>query len=165
MNSEDRNKLKQEHDRALLKSVDYLAVKELNVANKLYAPRFHSQHEGYALLLEEIEEATAALDQVHSLATEIIWPSYIKRNRDIPSTLIKDLEGEALHAVQECIQVLAMAKKWRASFLAVPEEKASRKIQDDGPTLTAISCEADIPHDLPPQIKKAMKDLLASLAD
>jgi hypothetical protein len=71
-----------EHERAVEQSVEAIAddvVKELQRAMQKF-PKFHSAHEGYAILKEEIEEA---------------WDA-IKKN---------DLD----HARVEMIQVAAMA--------------------------------------------------------
>jgi hypothetical protein len=83
---------------------------ELEKANQKY-PLFASAHEGYAVLLEEFEEA---IDEIEDLKTEMEYTwRRIKGNRGIEEEKIYNF---AIAAAAELIQVAAMAKKYEMSI-------------------------------------------------
>ena len=87
-----------------------LVDKELAAANKRF-PQFHSQHEGYAVILEEAEETKAAADDfMFDLGN--MWVCI--KNNDSKNTNAACrfcLEG-AIKTACEAIQVAAMCKKF-----------------------------------------------------
>lgn len=88
--------------------VQALFDKELKKANE-NNPQFHSAHEGYAVLLEEVEEAKEALDDLDCY-TGCIWDC-VKNG----GCLRDDLEWTKKYAsslVREAIQVGAMCDKF-----------------------------------------------------
>lgn len=88
-----------------------LVDKELAAANERF-PQFHSQHEGWAVILEEVNELSAETALVEKTANEL-W-EHIKSNK--PSGVIEydaDWVGRyAINAACEAIQVAAMCKKF-----------------------------------------------------
>ena len=85
---------------------------ELREANKKHPP-FHSMHEGYAVLLEEVEETEEALKSVKDYL-ELVW-HYIRWNKpEASQQLAEKLEAKAIHLAAEAIQVAAMARKFQA---------------------------------------------------
>lgn len=90
------------------KEVQALFDKELKKANK-NNPQFHSAHEGYAVLLEEVEEAKEELSNL-DFYTERIWS--IVKNGDCPKVSLKSAKIFASSLVQEAIQVGAMCDKF-----------------------------------------------------
>lgn len=84
---------------------------ELAAANERF-PQFHSQHEGWAVILEEVNELSAETELVEKTANEL-W-EHIKSNK--PSGVIEydaDWVGRyAINAACEAIQVAAMCKKF-----------------------------------------------------
>lgn len=89
-----------------------LVGEELAAANAIYPP-FASMHEGYAVLLEEVEEAK---DELETLERRLgrLW-AFCKRNRaDLAKDTIFGIEGDAIHLAAEAIQVAAMARKFQA---------------------------------------------------
>ena len=87
-----------------------LVVEELVAAN-LVNPPFHSTHEGYAVLKEEIEEAKDALDEV-TVCHQMMW-EHIKRDHLKAYEYADKVEKYAVRLAAEAIQVAAMAQKFK----------------------------------------------------
>lgn len=95
---------------AVKEDVKLLVQKELESANKKF-PMFYSDHEGYAVLKEEVEEAEEDLirtkDQVASL-----W-RFTKKNLNKPKELAAEsIKESAIELAVEAVQVAAMAQKF-----------------------------------------------------
>ena len=89
-----------------------LVGEELEAANAIYPP-FRSTHEGYAVLLEEVEEVKEALDFV-DFDRGLLW-EYIRQDaHDKAMRNAQDIEKQAVHLAAEAIQVAAMARKFQA---------------------------------------------------
>ena len=88
--------------------VEKLVQKELESANQRF-PMFRSDHEGAAVILEEIEETKSSLLTVE-LAFTHLWRKIKKDISDID--LVKGLKFEAISLACEAIQVAAMAQKF-----------------------------------------------------
>jgi len=88
-----------------------LVKTELREANRKNPP-FHSLHEGYAVLLEEIDETKEALDFL-DFDRGLLW-EYIKQD-DMAQAMkqAKAIERQAVHLAAEAIQVAAMAEKFQ----------------------------------------------------
>lgn len=95
---------------AVKQDVEKLVQKELESANRKF-PMFHSDHEGYAVLKEEVEEAEIDLMQIKD-ELSCLW-KFTKSNLDKPkqnsAVLIKQ---KAEELAVEAIQVAAMAQKF-----------------------------------------------------
>ncbi len=85
--------------------------RELSVSMEKF-PLFNSAHEGYAVILEEIEEAQQELGHI-KIRLEVAWNA-IKNNQDATST-IEDAGYISKLLACEAIQVAAMAKKFEES--------------------------------------------------
>lgn len=83
---------------------------ELEAANRENPP-FHSAHEGYAVILEEVDEAQAELEALLSWV-RALWKD-IKRNMGKTRSLIAGIEYRAVRLAAEALQVAAMARKFR----------------------------------------------------
>ena len=85
---------------------------ELREANRNNPP-FHSLHEGYAVLKEEVEETEEALVVAKDYLASL-WRN--TRIDDAPCAKIaaEYLEHRAIHMAAEAIQVAAMARKFQA---------------------------------------------------
>lgn len=72
---------------------------------------FSSNHEAYAVLKEEVEEASEELDGVKS-ALNIYW-HLIRTNasKDSMQLCIKNLNNKVFSAIKELIQVIAVCHK------------------------------------------------------
>lgn len=95
--------------------VEKLVAKELDLANE-NNPAFHSPHEGYGVLLEEVEELQ---DEVKTVTQEVAtWWSVVKHNDvSINDFILDGIEKYAVNAACEAVQVAAMCRKYRESLL------------------------------------------------
>lgn len=93
-------------DVSKIKSLIYT---ELYEASKVH-PMFSSDHEAYAVLLEEVEEAQAELDRIKSDMSSL-WQAVKNDRYSDTMEIVKDIEKKAISAIQETIQVAAMARK------------------------------------------------------
>ena len=73
---------------------------------------FHSQHEAYAVTLEEVEEAKAEMEELTDALDEY-WSTVRCNHSALALALIKDIENTGYRLACEAIQVAAMAKKTR----------------------------------------------------
>ncbi len=85
-----------------------LVDKELAAANERF-PQFHSAHEGYAVIQEEVDELKEATDKVIGRMVSL-W-SRVKYGND-PERLLQMISEDAVNAACEAIQVAAMCKKF-----------------------------------------------------
>lgn len=85
-----------------------LVDKELAAANKRF-PQFHSRHEGYAVILEEMEELKEEVEKADSYLA-FAWGEI--RIDDDCEDFISCVERYAINAACEAIQVAAMCKKF-----------------------------------------------------
>lgn len=89
------------------KIIHTLIEEELAEANKEH-PLFHSPHEAYGVIKEEVEELHEELVACEGLLQEL-W-GCVREDCGSEFTL-KQLKSHAIYAVQEAIQVAAMAQK------------------------------------------------------
>lgn len=94
-----------------------LVAEELAAANVIHS-FFHSPHEGYAVLLEEVEEAKAELASVENFMRSI-WSGVRNDDPDRVYTWAHYLENTAVQLAAEAIQVAAMARKMQDSLKGV----------------------------------------------
>ena len=95
---------------AVKSDVEKLVQKELESANQRF-PMFRSDHEGAAVIFEEIEETESEMRAVnrHFAST---WYS-VKQNERIKTySYINKLKNSAVNLACEAIQVAAMAQKF-----------------------------------------------------
>lgn len=95
----------------LIESVDLLVNEEYDRASKDHGARFHSQHEAYAVIKEEVEEAQEELIKVDSRLFDF-WSKNCRRDStEIADDTLIALKSYAINAASECIQIAAMAHK------------------------------------------------------
>lgn len=111
---------------AVRKDVELLVKKELESANKMF-PLFHSVHEGYAVIWEEVEEAQEYFADTKSNLGSIwigVRSGYDKESYEIAAL---DLKNSAIGLAIEAIQVAAMAQKFIDSEKARIEEESCKE--------------------------------------
>ena len=87
---------------------------ETENAKKNYGDRYNSQHEGYAVLLEDVEEASDDLTYIKN-NLGVLWQS-IKTNDLKDTTLLTDIEGTAQMLALEAVQIAAVCTKFKESL-------------------------------------------------
>ena len=90
--------------------VDKAISAELSQAKMLYGTRYSSDHEGWAVLKEEIEEAMSDFSQI-SKSFRNSWEK-IKQNETVKNDLDDIIVFSKLLAL-EAIQICAVSTKWR----------------------------------------------------
>ena len=90
------------------KIIEELAAEELVDANTKHDPTFHSAHEAYAVLKEEVEELIEEVKEVE-YNLNVMW-NKVKEDRSNKEVLTM-MKYYAISAVQEAIQVIAMCDK------------------------------------------------------
>lgn len=94
----------------LIAAVDKLVAEELKRANENF-PLFHSDHEGYAVIQEEIDEAMSANREAMK-HKESAW-DWIKANVQTNACEeIKAMREVLGHGIAEMIQIAAMCEKF-----------------------------------------------------
>lgn len=85
------------------------AVKfETENARKVYGEKFNSIHEGYAVLLEEIEECEA-MTTAMNVYKKGLWGN-IKQNEEV-GTNVERIKDAAMYCALEALQVMAVCNK------------------------------------------------------
>lgn len=79
---------------------------ELSAANERF-PQFHSAHEGYAVILEEVEECEGEFDAMQ-YCLNCLW----RQTKCNVPTELKELQNAAVRLACEAIQVAAMCRKF-----------------------------------------------------
>lgn len=97
----------------LLKDVGILVDKELIEANKTNGQTFIDKHQGYAVILEEVQEAEEELERVKQ-KLKFVWGA--TRRNEYPKRAIEMLRYSAKLLACEAIQTAAMAQKFIDSF-------------------------------------------------
>lgn len=91
---------------AVENDVRALVDKELSAANKRF-PQFHSRHEGYAVIQEEVDELKEDMNRINGRIV-CLWD--MVRFNNSCEELVSRIYDNAVNAACEAIQVAAMCK-------------------------------------------------------
>lgn len=99
------------------KTTDFIdsAVKNEQIAAIEKHGHFHSMHEAYAVLLEEVEEVKEmheAFDGVQEMQMRLLWDNVRQDYENYCDTRLGEIKAAALDLAYECVQVAAMCDKW-----------------------------------------------------
>lgn len=97
---------------AVIDKLPALVEEELESANSLHTV-FHSPHEGWAVLKEEVEEAH---DEQIDLEFQLLqmWKAVKLDEEATAQNTARKIEWRAIRLAAEAIQVAAMARKFQA---------------------------------------------------
>lgn len=105
-----------------MENVAQLVLDEYEMAKKDHGKKFSSMHEGYAILLEEVEEAKEQMDSVMCDAhLGYMWESVKHDDIDAAADAAHIIRTRAACLACEAIQVAAMATKFLVSFVGEDE--------------------------------------------
>ena len=107
---------------AVKQEVEKLVQKELESANQRF-PMFRSDHEGAAVIVEEIEEAKEEIEELEDNFRNL-W-SLVKDNDIRSSTYAGWVFTSSIRLACEAIQVAAMAQKF------IDSQKEREKSEDN----------------------------------
>ena len=93
---------------AIENQVRQLVKVELSAANKRF-PQFHSAHEGWAVIQEEVDELKEDMDRINGRITSL--RARVRFNNSCEE-LVSRIYDDAINAACEAIQVAAMCKKF-----------------------------------------------------
>lgn len=91
-------------------AIEKLAEMEKQDANRKF-PLFHSMHEGYAVLLEEVEEAQESLNLAEG-SLSMLWAHIRDNNAGRALEFAGRVREHALDLAVEAVQAAAMAQKF-----------------------------------------------------
>lgn len=96
-----------------IEGVKKLVDAELKMANEQH-PLFASNHEGAAVILEEVEEAALELEVI-KIGYKLLWGEVKSDNPIGVKRYVDKMRKRAIRCAAECIQVAAMCQKMRMS--------------------------------------------------
>lgn len=94
--------------------VDALVELEHKTIVQKYGEGYHSNHEAYAVLLEEIEEAHEKLEIIKRWHDRL-W-SCIREDMGNLEDKISRIEHNAKQLAAEAVQIAAVARRWRGGL-------------------------------------------------
>ena len=100
----------------LVEAVQQLVEEEYKRAASEYGPVHASQHEAFAVMREEFQEAVEELNTVGEGIEEHYWHNARKDDRQANIGVAEGIKAHAVYAACECIQTAAMALKSQISF-------------------------------------------------
>lgn len=95
-----------------IERIKELAQQELKEANEIH-PQFHSDHEAWAVIKEEVDECEEAMEALQSYM-QAMWRR-IRTDKDIDEWLTFT-QRQAVNLAAEAIQVAAMCEKGLARY-------------------------------------------------
>lgn len=88
--------------------IEQVVCHELRNIVKKYGPTYHSEHEGYAVLLEEVEEAGEAAEFMQD-SLKRLWASI--RANDFSNFELAQIHEYAKGLAEEAVQVAAVCER------------------------------------------------------
>ena len=99
-------------DKNATESMEQAVCYELRNIIKEHGAFYNSEHEGYAILLEEVEELKESVDIIQRYLSDL-WTNI--RNNEIKNINLDGIGNWARSAAEEAIQVAAVSEKFLSS--------------------------------------------------
>lgn len=108
------------------KLVNELIQAEYENACEQFGDKYHSLHEGYAVLKEEVEEVKEQTKNLRLI--KFMWDEIKKDNKDILYRLLELMEKGVICAIKELAQVGAVLMKIKNTLQSKEETTEKRKV-------------------------------------
>ena len=95
----------------LQRDIEYLVSEELTRANKKN-PLFHSDHEAFGVIEEEVREVIGEAGLIAANCTKFRYATYKDSAFDTKADAILRIKIAAVKCACEAVQVAAMCEKW-----------------------------------------------------
>lgn len=95
----------------MMEPLEILAMKECERAKAEHGHRYASEHEGYGVLVEEVQEASEELDRICDLMADLLRQV---RYGSPMGVVLGEIRRHALQGAAECVQVAAVCDKMGA---------------------------------------------------
>lgn len=97
---------------------------ELNLAGKDHGKHFHSPHEGYGVLMEEIYEAQIHTRNIDAMSDNLLMLlHHVESCPDAYEKQLGRIKEQALSGAAELCQVAAMCEKGMRSMRRITDER------------------------------------------
>lgn len=96
------------------KSIEQAVCYELQNIVKVHGPTYHSAHEGYAILLEEVQEAVEDGVYIEN-RLEYVWKGVRNNDKDLILNSLGEVKEYALALAEEAVQCAAVCEKFIGS--------------------------------------------------
>lgn len=85
---------------------------ELVNIRKVHGKQYNSLHEGYAVLLEEVEEAESELERIKEEMADL-WQNVKQNDNAAVTDALRRISTHAYFMLQETTQIVAVTNKFR----------------------------------------------------
>ena len=110
------------------KCIEQAILHELRNIVKKYGATYHSEHEGFAVLMEECQEA-AECDKDMQTSLENLWRSI--RENDISNFELSQVQGFAKCLAEEAVQVAAVCERFMETIQPTKEKEQVPTYRED----------------------------------
>lgn len=90
--------------------INEAVIGELSNACKIYGKKYHSLHEGYGVILEEVEEAEKELDYIKNHLS-MFWDNVKTDDTELAQANARSVAYDAVQLAKEACQIAAVARK------------------------------------------------------
>ena len=105
-------------------SIDKAVAYELQNIVKKYGATYNSEHEGYAVLLEEVEEAGDDLKYINLLMNEL-WKEV--KSDSVSKDFLNSIKVGAIELAREAVQVAAVCERFEETIANKSEPPTYRE--------------------------------------
>lgn len=97
--------------------IEPLVKNVLDSSIRKHGEKFNSNHEAYAVILEEVEEVHHEFQMLKNHLCSMWW--VIKKDKKVEEGLLEAIRERGINLITEALQVTAMCDKYENSFKEV----------------------------------------------